>query len=52
MPAKYDELGITLRRNSRVVEVDGKAQIGGFAHKEQTALRLPSGVRGRARLPA
>jgi len=35
MPAKYDELGITLRRNSRVVDVDGKAQLVLFAHNER-----------------
>ena len=35
MPAKYDELGITLRRNSRVVGVDGNAQSVAFAHNEQ-----------------
>ncbi len=34
MPAMYDELGITLRRNSRVVDVNGTAQSVEFAHRE------------------
>ncbi len=33
-PQVYDELGITLRRNSRVDEVDGRARTLTFSHKE------------------
>jgi MFS family permease len=36
-PKTYDDLGITLRRNTRVVNVDGQARTITFAHNEQIA---------------
>ncbi len=36
-PARYDELGIKLRRSSRVVDVDGERQTISLAHQEDVA---------------
>ena len=36
-PKIYDELGITLRRNSRVVDIDGRARTIALAHNEVIA---------------
>jgi NAD(P)H-nitrite reductase large subunit len=34
-PEYYDEIGVTLRRNTRVTQVDPKRQMIGLAHKEE-----------------
>jgi NAD(P)H-nitrite reductase large subunit len=51
-PARYDELGITLRRSSRVVDVDGKGQTITLAHQENVTYdRLLVCAGGRSYLP-
>jgi NAD(P)H-nitrite reductase large subunit len=51
-PAHYDEMGVTLRRNSRVVDVDGSNQRITLAHQETIAYdRLLVAAGGRSYLP-
>jgi NAD(P)H-nitrite reductase large subunit len=51
-PAHYDEMGVTLRRNSRVVDVDGSNQNLTLAHLETIAYdRLLVAAGGRSYLP-
>ncbi len=51
-PSHYDELDITLRRSTRVVDVDGSRQIVSLAHRENVAYdRLLVCAGGRSYLP-
>lgn len=51
-PARYDELGIKLRRASRVVDVDGKRQKVALSHQEDVSYdRLLVCAGGRAYIP-
>jgi len=51
-PAHYDELGITLRRASRVVDVDGARRAISLAHQEEIAYdRLLVCAGGRSYVP-
>ena len=51
-PSRYDELGINLRRASRVVDVDGENQIISLAHQETVKYdRLLVCAGGRSYLP-
>ena len=51
-PVRYDELGITLRRSSRVVDVDGAGKTITLAHQENIAYdRLLVCAGGRSYIP-